>query len=127
MNLDSLAFNKLCNDLKLIQWQKLSNTELAQLYRTVKYVDRKVGMELTRRENYRERGSGMSKEERLAKVWERRYKTVTAYRSLEDGLEVCTGYDLAKLTKLLKEYDLTVEDFQEYGRRMKGGVNRSNP
>ena len=51
------------------------------------------------------------------------YETVTSYRSLEDGLEVRTGYDLAKLTKLLKEYDLTVEDFQEYGRRMKGEVS----
>ena len=47
------------------------------------------------------------------------YETVTSYRSLEDGLEVRTGYDLAKLTKLLKEYDLTVEDFQEYGRKKK--------
>ena len=64
----------------------------------------------------------MNKEERLAKVWERRYKTVTTYRSLEDDLKVRTGYDLAKLNKLLKEYDLTVEDFQEYGRRMKGEV-----
>ena len=61
----------------------------------------------------------MSKEERLAKVWERRHETLTKYRSLEDNLEVRTGYDLAKLTKLLKEYDLTVEDFQAYGKKMK--------
>ena len=61
----------------------------------------------------------MSKEERLAKVWERRHETLTEYRSLEDGLKVRTGYDLGKLTKVLKEYDLTVEDFQEYGRKNK--------
>lgn len=61
----------------------------------------------------------MSKEEKLAKVWERRHETVTTYRSFEDGLAVRAGYDLNKLTKLLKEYDLTVEDFQEYGRAMK--------
>ena len=61
----------------------------------------------------------MSKEERWAKVWERRHETLTKYRSLEDGLKVRTGYDLGKLTKVLKEYDLTVEDFQEYGRKNK--------
>lgn len=61
----------------------------------------------------------MIKEEKLAKVWERRHETVTTYRSLEDGLSVRTGYDLKKLTKLLKEYDLNVKDFQEYGRKMK--------
>lgn len=61
----------------------------------------------------------MSKEERLAKVWERRHETLTEYRSLEDGLKVRTGYDLGKLTKVLKEYNLTVEDFQEYGRKNK--------
>ena len=120
---ERLAFNKLCDDLKLIRWQKLSNSALAQLYRTVKYASHKVEGELTRRGNYYERGSGMNKEERLAKVWERRYQVVTTYRSLEDDLKVRTGYDLAKLNKLLKEYDLTVEDFQEYGRRMKGGVS----
>lgn len=61
----------------------------------------------------------MSKEERLAKVWERRHETLTEYRSLEDDLKVRTGYDLTKLTKLLEEYDLTVGDFQEYGRKKK--------
>lgn len=61
----------------------------------------------------------MNKEERLAKVWERRHETLTEYRSLEDGLKVSTGYDLGKLTKVLKEYDLTVGDFQEYGRKNK--------
>lgn len=61
----------------------------------------------------------MSKEERLAKVWERRHESLTKYRSLEDGLKVRTGYDLGKLTKLLKEYDLTVGDFQEYGEKLK--------
>lgn len=59
----------------------------------------------------------MSKEERLAKVWERRYETLLSYESLEDGLKVKAGYDSSKLTKILKEYDLTVEDFQEYKRR----------
>lgn len=61
----------------------------------------------------------MNKEERLAKVWERRHETLTKYRSLEDGLKVRAGYDLGKLTKVLKEYDLTVGDFQEYGRKKK--------
>ena len=28
---ERLAFNKLCDDLKLIRWQKLSNSALAQL------------------------------------------------------------------------------------------------
>lgn len=61
----------------------------------------------------------MTKEERLAKVWERRHETLTKYRSLEDGLKVRAGYDLGKLTKVLKEYDLTVGDFQDYGRKKK--------
>ena len=34
---------------------------------------------------------------------------------------------LVKALRNLELVDLTVEDFQEYGRRMKGGVNRSNP
>ena len=119
MNLDRLAFNKLCDDLKLIRWHKLSNAELAQLSRTVNYASHKVEGELIRRRKYCKRGNGMNKEERLAKVWERRYQVVTTYRSLEDDLKVRTGYDLTKLTKLLEEYDLTVGDFQEYGKKLK--------
>lgn len=119
MNLDRLAFNKLCDDLKLIRWHKLSNSELGQLSRTVNYASHKVEGELIRRRKYCKRGNGMNKEERLAKVWERRYQVVATYRSLEDDLKVRTGYDLTKLTKLLEEYDLTVGDFQEYGRKKK--------
>ena len=68
----------------------------------------------------------MSKEERLAKVWERRYETLLSYESLDDGLKVKAGYDPSKLTKILKEYDLTVEDFKEYKRKMKEAVRINN-
>lgn len=59
----------------------------------------------------------MIKEERLAKVWERRDETsVNQYAN--------KGYDIKKLKKLLSEYDLTVEDFLDYGRQqVKLGVN----
>lgn len=58
----------------------------------------------------------MTKEKRLSKVWARKDETLTLYRSLENGLKTETGYDLKKIEKLVSEYDLTVEDFQEYGR-----------
>lgn len=50
MNLDKLIFENLCDDLKLIQWGKLSNTELAQLSRSVNYASRKIDKELIKRE-----------------------------------------------------------------------------
>ena len=58
----------------------------------------------------------MTKEKRLSKVWARKNEALTLYRSLENGLKTETGYDLKKIEKLVSEYDLTVEDFQEYGR-----------
>lgn len=50
MNLDKLIFENLCDDLKLIRWGKLSNTELAQLSRSVHYAHRKTEQELIKRE-----------------------------------------------------------------------------
>ncbi len=50
MNLDKLIFENLCDDLKLISWGRLSNTELAQLSRSVNYASRKVEQELIKRE-----------------------------------------------------------------------------
>ena len=54
MNLDSLAFNNLCDDLKLVQWERLTNVELAQLSRSVNYANRKVEAELIKREMIKE-------------------------------------------------------------------------
>lgn len=50
MNLDSLIFENLCEDLELVQWEKLSNLELAKLSRSVNYASRKVEQELINRE-----------------------------------------------------------------------------
>lgn len=50
MNLDSLAFNNLCDDLKLVRWERLTNVELAQLSRSVNYASRKIERELLARE-----------------------------------------------------------------------------
>ena len=58
----------------------------------------------------------MNKKERLAEMWGRKDETLTLHRSLENGFKIETGYDLKKVKKLVSEYDLTVEDFQEYGR-----------
>lgn len=54
MSLDSLAFNNLCDDLKLVQWERLTNVELAQLSRSVNYANRKVEAELIKREMIKE-------------------------------------------------------------------------
>ena len=61
----------------------------------------------------------MKKDERLAKVWKRKDEAVKKYRSFEDGLEVRYGYDLNVMSKLFEEYDVTLEEFQEYGRNQK--------
>lgn len=61
----------------------------------------------------------MKKDERLAKVWKRKDEAIKEYRSFEDGLEVRYGYDLNVMSKLFEEYDVTLEDFQEYGRNQK--------
>ena len=61
----------------------------------------------------------MKKDERLAKVWNRKDEAIKKYRSFEDGLEVRYGYDLNVMSKLFEEYDVTLEEFQEYGRKQK--------
>ena len=61
----------------------------------------------------------MKKEERLANVWKRKDEAIKKYRSFEDGLEVRYGYDLNVMSKLFEEYDVTLEEFQEYGRKQK--------
>ena len=61
----------------------------------------------------------MKKDERLAKVWKRKDEAIKKYRSFEDGLEVRYGYDLNVMSKLFEEYDVTLEEFQEYGRNQK--------
>lgn len=61
----------------------------------------------------------MKKDERLAKVWNRKDEAIKKYRSFEDGLEVRYGYDLNVMSKLFEEYDVTLEEFQEYGRNQK--------
>ena len=61
----------------------------------------------------------MKKDERLAKVWKRKDVAIKKYRSFEDGLEVRYGYDLNVMSKLFEEYDVTLEEFQEYGRNQK--------
>ena len=61
----------------------------------------------------------MKKDERLAKVWKRKDEAIKKYRSFEDGLEVRYGYDLNVMSKLFEEYDVTLEEFQEYGRKQK--------
>ena len=58
----------------------------------------------------------MNKKERLAEMWGRKDETLTLHRSLENEFKIETSYDLKKVKKLVSEYDLTVEDFQEYGR-----------
>ena len=54
MNLGSLMFNNLCDDLKLIRWDNLSNMDLAQLSRSVNYASRKIEVELIKREMIKE-------------------------------------------------------------------------
>ena len=61
----------------------------------------------------------MKKDERLANVWKRKDEAIKKYRSFEDGLEVRYGYDLNLMSKLFEEYDVTLEEFQEYGRNQK--------
>lgn len=62
---------------------------------------------------------GMKKDERLAEVWKRKDEALKEYRSFEDGLELRYSYDLNIMSKLFYEYDVTLEEFQEYGRNQK--------
>lgn len=61
----------------------------------------------------------MNKKERLAEVWGRKDEALKEYRSFEGGLELSYGYDLNIMFKLFDEYDVTLEEFQEYGLKQR--------